>query len=82
MNLTNNSANDTNPAWSPGGERIAFSSDRDGNRDIYVMNPDGEDVLRLTNHPAFDFTPSWFPGALAVSPRGKLPTQWAAIKNK
>ena len=81
-NLTNNSANDQYPAWSPRGEKIAFSSDRDGDYDIYVMNPDGEDVLRITDHPAGDHTPSWFPGTLAVSPRGKLPTQWAAIKGK
>ena len=81
-NLTNNSANDQYPAWSPNGEKIAFASDRDGDYDIYVMNPDGNDVLRLTDHPAYDFTPSWFPGTLAVSPRGKLPTQWSAIKSK
>ena len=81
-NLTNNQANDTRPAWAPSGERIAFSSDRDGDHDIYVMSPEGEDVLRLTNHPAGDYTPSWFPGTLAVSPRGKLPTQWSAIKSK
>ena len=81
-NLTNNQANDTRPAWAPSGERIAFSSDRDGDHDIYVMSPEGEDVLRLTNHPAHDFTPSWFPSTLVVSPRGKLPTQWSAIKSK
>ena len=37
-NLTNNSADDGSPAWSPDGARIAFSSYRDGNLDIYTMN--------------------------------------------
>ena len=69
------------PAWSPSGEQIAFSSDRDGNHDIYVMNLDGENMLRLTNHPAGDYAPSWFPNTLAVSSQGKLPTQWSAIKS-
>ena len=82
QNLTNNAANDTRPAWSPSGEQIAFSSDRDGDYNIYVMNPDGENVLGLTNHPADDYAPSWFPNTLAVSPQGKLPTQWATIRSK
>ena len=42
VRLTDHSARDGEPAWSPDGQRIAFSSDRDGNYDIYVMNADGE----------------------------------------
>jgi dipeptidyl aminopeptidase/acylaminoacyl peptidase len=36
MNLTNNSADDQRPTWSPDAA-IAFSTNRDGNREIYVM---------------------------------------------
>ena len=35
--LTSDPAVDFDPAWSPDGRRIAFVSDRDGNREIYVM---------------------------------------------
>jgi TolB protein len=48
-------------AWSPDGRRIAFSNDRDGNREIYVMNADGSEVRRLTNSLGVDFAPSWRP---------------------
>ena len=38
-------------------EKIAFSSGRDGNPEIYVMNPDGSNQTRLTNDPADDVEP-------------------------
>ena len=41
--------------------RIAFSSERDGNTDIYVMDADGKNQHRLTNHPDNDWYPSWSP---------------------
>lgn len=41
--------------------RIMFSSDRDGNYEIYVMDSDGSNVVRLTNHPADDFGHGWSP---------------------
>ena len=39
---------DLTPAWSPDGQRIAFSSNRDGDRDIYVMDADGKNITQLT----------------------------------
>src|SRR5918992_141111 len=62
-NLSNNDADDFNPSWSPDGEMIAFSSDREnGNDEIYVMNADdGSDVTRLTDNNANDLAPSWSP---------------------
>jgi hypothetical protein len=44
--------------WQP---RIAFSSDRDGDREIYTMDHDGEDVQRLTWSPASEENPAWSP---------------------
>src|SRR5918992_66089 len=62
-NLSNNDADDFNPSWSPDGEMIAFSSDRENGIDeIYVMNADdGSDVTRLTDNIANDLAPSWSP---------------------
>ena len=42
-------------------EKIAFSSNRRGNWDIYVMNPDGSNQIRLTNNRGDDFSPVWSP---------------------
>jgi Tol biopolymer transport system component len=60
-NLSNNSANDYDPAWSPDGKRLAFISTRDGNPEIYVMNADGTGQKRLTNDPSVDGAPTWSP---------------------
>ncbi|MCE2500705.1 MAG: PD40 domain-containing protein [Dehalococcoidia bacterium] len=47
--LTNNTAYDDFPVWSPDGKKIAFVSERDGHAEINVMNADGSRLRRLTN---------------------------------
>ena len=42
---------DSQPAWSPDGTKIAFVTNRDGNSEIYVMNPNGSGLVNLTNSP-------------------------------
>jgi TolB protein len=49
------------PVISPDGTRIAFSSPRSGNMEIYVANIDGSNLRRVTTNPAEDTTPTWSP---------------------
>ncbi|HEX8127745.1 MAG TPA: Calx-beta domain-containing protein [Pyrinomonadaceae bacterium] len=66
INLTNNPAKDSTPAWSPDRTRIAFTSDRSGRSNIYVMDADGGQVRAVT-HIGFDtvdfrvYDPAWSP---------------------
>ena len=47
--------------------RIAFTSKRDGNREIYVMDNDGGNPRRLTNSPFFDdWHPTWSPDSKRI----------------
>ncbi|HJR44985.1 MAG TPA: LpqB family beta-propeller domain-containing protein [Actinomycetota bacterium] len=60
LQLTSNTAWDTDPSWSPSGSRLAFSSNRDGDDDIYAMAPDGSDVVNVTDSGAGrDVQPDW-----------------------
>ena len=45
----------------PAAGQIAFTTGRDGNREIYVMNADGSGLRNLTNNPADDGSPAWRP---------------------
>src|SRR5665213_954167 len=59
--LTEPSSWNYNPAWSPKGDWIAFTSERAGSADIYRVHPDGTGVERLTDSPAFDDQASFSP---------------------
>lgn len=41
--------------------KIAFTSSRDGNYEIYAMNADGSEQTRLTDNAASDYAPDWSP---------------------
>ncbi len=59
--LSSQGGDDTGPIWSPDGQKLAFVSRRDGNREIYVMSTDGQNIANITRHPADDWTPAWSP---------------------
>ena len=47
--------------------KIAFTSDRDGNQEIYVMNNDGTGQVRLTNNPGADSFPAFSPDGRRIA---------------
>jgi WD40 repeat protein len=50
-----------------GGQVIAFTSERDGNSEIYVMNADGSALQRLTDDLAYDAWPTWSPDGSQIA---------------
>jgi TolB protein len=65
------------PAWSADGARIAFSSSRTGDPEIWVADANGGNLRRLTNFRGPDVSPTWNPRTNAqlawVSGRTGLP---------
>ncbi|MBN1481923.1 DUF5050 domain-containing protein [candidate division KSB1 bacterium] len=65
--LISDSEDDWEPDWSPDGKRIAFASNRDGNYEIYTMDPTGANLKRLTNNEAEDSWPIWSPDGSKIA---------------
>ena len=48
--LTFRPGSDDSPVWHPSGDWLAFSSDRDGERQVYGIQPDGGEAWQVTSH--------------------------------
>jgi Tol biopolymer transport system component len=63
--LTRSAASDSNPTWSPDGKRVAFESNRHGDRhgyqdsDVFVLNANGSGIREVTFSNRFDGDPAW-----------------------
>ncbi|UCC38920.1 MAG: Tol-Pal system beta propeller repeat protein TolB [Candidatus Aminicenantes bacterium] len=59
--LTFNKAVDTAPSWSPTSREIAFTSDRGGTPQIYIMDAEGSNVRRVSFGGTYHDSPTWSP---------------------
>jgi len=54
------------PDWSPDGTKIVFRRPVSGNYELYVMNADGTNQVRLTDNTVYDSTPAWSPDGTKI----------------
>ena len=67
VRLTDPTADDATPLWSPDGRHIVFTSERDGKSEIYIMNPDGSGLKRLTDTTSANAAASWSPDGTKIA---------------
>jgi uncharacterized protein YjdB len=60
------SATNLQAVLSPDRTRVAFSSNRNGSFDIYLIDPDGQNLRRLTSSPGNEGEPAWTPDGTRI----------------
>lgn len=68
--LTDAKGYDAEGSYSPDGKQIVFTSNRDGDLELYVMNADGSAQRRLTNGKGYDGGPFFSPDGKSIIYRG------------
>ena len=79
--LTDSPGYDAEATVSPAGDRIVFTSMRDGDLDIYSMDLDGSDVVRLTDEIGYDGGPFYSPDGTKIVYRARHPSDPAEIED-
>ncbi|MCB9453654.1 MAG: PD40 domain-containing protein [Anaerolineaceae bacterium] len=64
IRLTNDPADDRDPAWSPDGRKLAYASRRSGNWDIYVYDTVTGSTTQMTVDLGYQGAPQWSPDGL------------------
>lgn len=67
VRLTETPSREEDPAWSPDGKRITFTSDRGGNQDIYVVEVASKTLKQLTTAPTSEHTSEFSPDGKWIS---------------
>jgi tricorn protease len=79
LRLTSTPAVESDPHFSPDGERIAFTSNRSGTPAVYVVSARGGEARRLTWYPAASYARGWTPDGtriLYATSRKTAPTDY------
>jgi TolB protein len=61
VNFPSMGGNTFSPAWSGDGSRLAFSSSRSGDPEIYISDANGSGARRVTSFRGPDVSPTWNP---------------------
>lgn len=78
--LTSERSYDAEATFSPSGNHIVFTSNREGDLEIYSMKRDGSEVVRLTNLPGYDGGAFYSPDETQIIFRGARGEDYRALQ--
>ena len=67
LRLTETDEPESDISWSPDSKQLLFVSERDGNKEIYVMESSGNKQIRLTFNEKDDYSPIWSPDGRTIA---------------
>jgi tricorn protease len=76
VQITDGPARDRKPAYSPDGKKIAFISDRSGRDEVYVVDVDGKNPVKVTDSDTRKYEFDWSPGGKHISVSMSDKTLW------
>ncbi len=65
--LTRDMADSFRAVWSPGGDRLAYTSNKSGNYDVWMISLKDGKERQLTKDPAYDGEPTWSPDGQEIA---------------
>jgi Tol biopolymer transport system component len=89
--VTSGDYDDSQPAWSPDGKQLAFTSnrtaepDRNYNSDIWVVDADNSDqgktLRQVTTNPGEDHSPAWSPDGKWIAFVSRIDAESAGLRD-
>lgn len=79
VRLTSHVELETNPIWSPDGKWVAFSSDRNGNFDVFAIPVEGGSVRQITYSGLDEVATDWSPDGEWIAFTGRRDSPWTGI---
>lgn len=67
---------DTNPSWSPSGDKLAFVSNRDGDNEIFIIDLTSNITEQITTNNEDDETPSWSKDGDSIAFQKNINNDW------
>jgi TolB protein len=65
--VTSDNADSFDAVWSPDNQALAYTSNRDGNYDIWVVTLSDGKHVRITENPLYDGEPAWSPDGKEIA---------------
>ena len=76
IQLTSHKSDDYEPTFSPDGQTVVFTSERDGNKEIYILDIQTKKLMNISNNIGDDWNPRYYPDNHKIIFQSKRDGNW------